>query len=182
MRVLVVYASRHGATHQMAERIAATIGHRAIDVEVKSVDATIDLTGWDAVVVGSAVYATHWLKEATEFIRRNRAVLASKPVWLFSSGPLGSSTTDDKGGDVTVAARPREYAELRDAIHPREHRVFFGAFDPASRPIGMMERVARVLPAGRAMLPDGDFRDWDEIEGWAGRIADHLRLESAGVH
>ncbi len=74
-----------------------------------------------------------------------------------------------------MASEPREFAELRDAVHPRDQRVFFGVYDPDSPPIGLLERFTRMMPAARAGFPAGDFRDWAEIEAWAGAIADELR-------
>jgi len=123
-------------------------------------------------VVGSAVYAAHWQKEALAFVRQNRAVLASRPVWLFSSGPLGTEATDAQGRDLTVAAEPKEIAEFEGAIGPKGHRVFFGALDPGK--LGFSERAIRKLPAARTMLPEGDFRDWSEIDAWASDIAHDL--------
>jgi Flavodoxin domain len=103
-----------------------------------------------------------WQSEAREFVRRNRAVLASRPVWLFSSGPLGTEPTDAQGRDLTVAAEPKELAEFTEVIHPRGHRVFFGVLDPGR--LGLGERAIRNLPTVRALLPEGDFRDWAQIE------------------
>ncbi len=174
MRVLVVYASRHGATKGIAERIAGSLGQRGLEVTLRPVEQAGDLAGYDAYVIGSAAYAFHWLKEAAEFVRRNRSPLASRPAWLFSSGPLGTELTDAKGRDVRAEAEPREFAEFRDAIHARGQGVFFGAYDPDSKPIGLMERFTRLMPAARAAMPAGDFRDWDEIEAWAATIADEL--------
>jgi len=98
---------------------------------------------------------------------QNRSVLASRPVWLFSSGPLDSdvSTNDPK-------LEPKEIAEFRDAINPRDHRVFFGALD--SSKLGFAHRMTWKLPAARAVLPEGDFRDWKDIEAWASSIAQAL--------
>jgi len=172
MSTLVAYASKHGATQGVAERIAATLGAAGQEAEVRPVGAVDDPTGYDAFVVGSAVYDRHWRKEAWEFVPRNRAVLASRPVWLFSCGPLGTETTDAQGRDRTVAAEPEEITGFRDAIAPEDHRVFFGALDP--RKLGIGERAIRKLPVARAALPEGDFRDWVEIEAWARDIAHHL--------
>ena len=74
--------------------------------------------------------------------------------------------------DLTVAAEPKEMAELEGAIGPKGHRVFFGALDPGK--LGFSERAIRKLPAARTMLPEGDFRDWTEIDTWASNIAHDL--------
>ena len=180
MRVLVVYASRHGATQGIADRIAASLSGRGIEVSVRSADERGDIAGFDAFVIGAAAYLFHWLKEATAFVRHNRSTLASHPVWLFSSGPLGTDATDAEGRDVLETTEPREFAEFRDAIRPRGLRVFFGAYDPDSKPIGIMERFTRLMPAARNAFPAGDFRDWDEIDAWAAGIADELLLAPVG--
>jgi len=172
MSTLVVYASKHGATQGIAERIAAKLGEAGQEAEARPVEAVDDLASYEAFVVGSAVYAGHWQKEASAFVQRNRTVLASRPVWLFSSGPLGTEATDGKGRDLTVAAEPKEMAEFEGAIGPKGHRVFFGALDPGK--LGFTVRAIRKLPAARTMLPEGDFRDWTEIDTWASSIAHDL--------
>ncbi len=170
-RVLVVYASRHGATRGIAERIAATLRQTGAEVTLQPAGRADKPAGYAAVILGSALYYFRWLKEATGFVRRHRDVLAQRPVWLFSSGPLGTATIDERGNDVRAAAGPKDLAELQSAIAPRDHRVFFGAFDPQSAPVGLLERVVRLLPAARAAFPVGDFRDWREIDAWVGDIA-----------
>lgn len=172
MRVLVVYASRHGATQEIAERIAAQFRQEGAEATVQPAKQAGDLMTYDAFVIGSAAYKGHWRKEAAEFVRRNRAVLADRPAWLFSSGPLGTEPIDAQGRDLRVAAEPKEIPEFREAIHPRDHRVFFGALDPSK--LGFSDRAIRALPAGRALLPEGDFRDWQEIDAWAETIAHEL--------
>ena len=116
-----------------------------------------------------------WLKDATAFVRRNRAVLADRPVWVFSSGPLGTDLVDKNGRDVLEATRPKEFAELQTSIRPRGDRVFFGAWDADAPAIGLGERMARLMPAAKAAMPTGDFRDWPAIDAWAAQIADELR-------
>ena len=172
MSTLVVYASKHGATQGIAERIASTLNETGQEAKARPVEAAGDLTCYDAFVVGSAVYGAHWQKEASAFVQRNRAGLASKPVWLFSSGPLGTEATDAQGRELTVTAEPKEMSEFEGAIGPRGHRVFFGALDPDK--LGFSERAVRKLPAARTMLPEGDFRDWTEIDAWASGIANDL--------
>ena len=175
MKVLVVYASRHGATAGIAERIADTLTRHGLDTTIRSADQAGDVAAFGAYVVGGAAYMTHWLGEVTSFVRRNRRFLGHRPLWLFSSGPIGTELVDDKGRDVRVVSEPREFAEFRDALRPRDSRVFFGAYDPKAPPVGIVERLAQHLPASaRDRIPAGDFRDWDDIDAWAERIADEL--------
>jgi menaquinone-dependent protoporphyrinogen oxidase len=176
MRALVAYASRHGSTAGIAERIATGLIEAGFDVDVKSVDDTGPIEDYDAFVIGSAAYMFHWLKEATRFVKRHRTLLASKPVWLFSSGPLGTELVDDEGNDVLEASRPKEFDELEPMILPQGTKVFFGAWDPKGPPVGLAERMMAHVPAAKDALPAGDFRDWDAIDEWSSGIATALSL------
>src|SRR5262249_60589803 len=104
---LVADASKHGATRQIAERIAETLRTGGLDAESRPVDAVGDPAGYDAFVIGSAAYLGSWLKAATAFVRRHQALLTSRPVWLFSSGPLGASTRDADQGDASQDTQPK---------------------------------------------------------------------------
>jgi len=176
MRVQIVHASRYGATQGIAERIAATLRKQGIAVALQAAQYADDPAGYDATVIGSAVYFGHWTKPATEFVRRNRIVLANRPVWLFSSGPLGEETNDGQGCDKRDLSEPKEIAEFRQTIGPRDHRVFFGALDPAK--LKFTHRLLLKLPANRdnALFPVGDFRDWNEVDGWAQSIFQALQV------
>jgi menaquinone-dependent protoporphyrinogen oxidase len=178
MRILVAYASRHGATQGIAERVAQTLERGGLEVTLKPVDKADSVEEYDAFVIGSAAYAGHWLKEAAGFVRRHRSILADRPVWFFSSGPIGTEAVDAQGHDVREASAPLEFVEFGDVIHPRDQHVFFGAFDPDGEPIGLLERFGSVfmrMPAIRKAMPAGDFRDWPEIEAWAEGIVRELR-------
>jgi menaquinone-dependent protoporphyrinogen oxidase len=175
MPVLVAYASRHGATAGIADRIATGLRAAGLQVEARSVKDVRDVASYDAFVVGSAAYMLHWLKEATAFVRRHQTVLAERPVWLFSSGPLGTDLVDEEGRDIFEATRPKEFEELPALVRSREVRVFFGAWDPDAPPIGFGERFLRLMPKSKASLPAGDFRDWPAIDAWATKIATELQ-------
>lgn len=174
IRVLVAYASRHGATQGIAEQIARTLEESGLEVTLRQADEVQAVEGYDAFVIGSAAYMFHWLKEASGFVRRHRAHLAEHPVWLFSSGPVGTQTVDEKGRDVVEMSTPREFAEFAELIHPRGQQVFWGAYDPIAPPVGLAERLVSRMPAARSALPAGDFRDWQAIAAWAQGIADEL--------
>ena len=158
MKVLVAYESRHGSTKAIAERIATTLARRYPETTTREITQTLDPAGYDAYVIGSAVYYGGWMDEAVEFVREHEGAFSGKPVWLFSSGPLGTA----------LPAEPKDIAHLREILDPRDHHVFYGALDRDNLSIG--ER----LVVGMVKAPDGDFRDWDEIDDWAMRIAQQL--------
>lgn len=169
MRVLVAYASKAGSTKGIAEFVGERLRRHGIEVDVQGVDSVRSPVGYDAFVIGSAVYMGHWLKEARQFVSRNRPALASRPVWLFSSGPTGTKATDAKGRDLREVSGPTEIDELRGWLNPRDHRVFFGAFFRENLK-GATGWFARWIPKDA----DGDFRNWDEIGSWADGIAEAL--------
>lgn len=183
MKILVAYASRHGATKGIAERVAQTLARTGLDVTLRPVDDAGPLDDYGAFVIGSAAYMGGWLGDATAFVRRHRDILADRPVWLFSSGPIGTEAVDAKGRDQLEASKPKEFEEFARTIQPRELRVFYGAYDPDAAPAGiaegLMARFMRFAPAVRQALPAGDFRDWPAIEAWAEAITHEL--EPVGV-
>ena len=172
--VLVAYATRHGSTRGIAERIAERLRARGLEADTRPASEVRDASRYDAFVVGGAAYMFHWLGDATSFVERNRALLADRPTWLFSSGPLGTDTLDKEGRPVLETTVPKEFPRLRELVRPRGARVFFGAMDPAARPIGIAERFVALMPAAREAMPRGDFRDWPAIEAWADEIAETL--------
>ena len=176
MKVLVAYASKAGSTKGIAEFVGEKLRQRGMQVDVIEVGAVRNAEGYDAFVVGSAVYMFHWLKEARQFVSKNSALLASRPLWFFSSGPVGTQPKDDKGRDLLEVSGPKELGELRALVKPRDHRVFFGALDGTrlTGTIGFAYRLARRSQAAREAMPEGDFRDWKEIETWATGIAQAL--------
>ena len=175
MKVLVAYSSRHGATAGIAEHIATHLSGVGVPAEAVSVDKVTDLDEYDAVVLGASAYMFRWQKEAVRFARNHAEHLAAHPLWLFSSGPLGTDLVNNKDVDVLVASRPKEFDEIAGLLHPIAERVFFGKYDPSARPIGLSERLIRTMPAARDNLAAGDFRDWPAIEEWAQEIAAALK-------
>ncbi|MGD0476871.1 MAG: flavodoxin domain-containing protein [Nitrososphaerales archaeon] len=174
MKVLVAYASKTGSTKGIAEFIGEKLREHGIQNDVQEVGSVGNAGDYDAFVIGSAVYMFHWVKEAKQFVSRNRALLARRPVWLFSSGPIGPQTKDSKGHDLRDVSGPKEIDELREAAKPRDHRVFFGALfgDRLGGTIGLTYKLMRRSKAVRES--EGDYRDWKDIEAWAIGIAEAL--------
>jgi menaquinone-dependent protoporphyrinogen oxidase len=174
LKLLVAYATKHGSTKGIAEFIGEKLRQRKIDVDVIDVDDARDLRSYDAFVIGSAVYMGHWMKEAKQFAVKNSKILSTRPVWLFSSGPTGTKQIDPKGRDLLEpkVSGPKELDELREKLRFRDHRIFFGAFDP--KDLDFFSRQFFKSNTIREATPIGDFRDWKEIEAWANQIASSI--------
>lgn len=178
MKVLVTYATRHGSTAGIAERIAAVLTGQGHPAKAVSVDRVDDVTDYDAVVLGGAAYLTHWLKSATRFAYRQQEALAGRPVWLFSSGPLDRDDPAEAGAVNRDPSRPREFAELDRLLSPRGERVFYRSHDPGQSPIGPLDSAPAPRPRLPATAAEG-VRDWDDVERWANKIAAELTTTSA---
>lgn len=167
MKVLVTAASRHGSTAEIAQRIVEVLAAGGVTPEIRLPDDVATVESYDAVVIGSGVYAGRWLGPARQLIDREADRLRTRPVWLFSSGPVGDP--------AKPAAEPVDVDAVKDKANAREHRVFNGKLD--RQKLGFGER-AIVLAVHAA---EGDFRAWDEVEAWASGIARELRATPAGL-
>lgn len=159
MRFLVVCGSKMGGTIGLGEMVAQSLerhGHQAL---VSDVRAEGDITSYDAVIVGGALYAMRWHRDARRFVRRNAAALRTKPVFFFSSGPLDDSALH---GDIPPT---RQVQKLIEKVGARGHMTFGGR----------MPAYAKGFPAS-AMARDnaGDWRDPDHVERWVGAVLKDL--------
>lgn len=160
MRILVTAASWHGSTAEIATRIGDALGtHTGLDVLVRAPQDVEDIAGYDAYVLGSAIYMGHWLQAARDLVQRCEG-WRDHPVWLFSSGPIGDPPKPDE--------QPVDIGAVVVATRASEHRVFPGALRRDR--LGFAERA--MVAALRA--PYGYFRDWVAIDAWAEDIADAL--------
>lgn len=161
MKILVTAATRHGSTNEIARLIARLLEDAGLDADVVEPDDVLSLAGYDAAVIGSAVYMGRWLEPARQVIDRCRGEFAGRRVWLFSSGPLGDPAKPD--------GQPADVEALQVATGAIDHRVFPGRLVKSE--LGLGERV--VVAGVRA--PYGDYRPWDDITAWARGIANRLR-------
>jgi menaquinone-dependent protoporphyrinogen oxidase len=167
MTVLVVYASRHGATKGIAERIATDLVDSGAKIELRHVDEVVTIdAAYEAVVFGAPVYDQSWPPEAVRFLAVFRDTLAERPLWLFSVGAFGD--TKRVIGPFTHK-EPRRIAETCAALRPRDYRVFQGVIHKHQWPF--WSRIFYHAFGGRL----GDHRDWPVIDAWAQRIGVALR-------
>lgn len=169
MKALVTVSSKHGATAEIGEAIAQTLRDANIYVATIAPDHVESLDGYEAVVVGSALYMGRWMGEAREFVQKNAVALGSLPVWLFASGPIiGTLNAPSEGPDTAEGLRLKELIGARDA------KVFPGELKKES--LGLVEKqIVKMVKS-----PWGDYRPWDEIRVWAESIVKELMAVPAG--
>ncbi len=169
-QVLIAYATKYGATAEIAEKIGQALRQAGLRADVLLAQRVDDLSPYKAVILGSAVYMGQWRKEAATFLKANEEALSERPVWLFSSGPSGE-------GDPIQLLKgwrlPKAQQTIANRIHPRDITVFGGALDP--KKMNFFENW--VLKNVKA--PPGDFRNWDAIDAWAQTISDTLQREAS---
>jgi menaquinone-dependent protoporphyrinogen oxidase len=164
-KILVTYATKYGATAEIAEKISQVMGDKGFQIDVLHVKDVNDLTTYTAVVLGSAVYILRWRREAVRFLKTNEKLLTERPVWIFSSGP-----TEEEGAESPMKdwRFPKGLQPVIERIKPRDIKVFRGNVD--TKKLNLIEKLMiRMVKA-----PVGDFRDWDAITAWAETIADGL--------
>jgi menaquinone-dependent protoporphyrinogen oxidase len=166
MKVLVAYASKYGATGEIAEKIGQVLQQAGLQVDVLPAKTAKDLLSYGAIILGSAAYMFRWLPDAVSFLKKNQSLLAEKPTWLFYSGPLG------KGDPLELAKGqrfPKSLKSVIDHIQPRDTAVFHGFINMEK--LNFFEKFA--FQKSPAM--QGDFRDWNAIISWANSIASSLK-------
>ncbi len=158
-KVLVAYGSERGATAEIAGWIADALTRFGLEVEIKAADSVEDVTPYDAVVLGGALYNARWHKDARRFARRHAGDVCGKAVWLFSSGPL------DRSADDTAIPLVRNVLKASVALGSRGHRTFGGCLAADAKGF-----IASMVAQTRA----GDYRDPQQVRDWAGEIAAEL--------
>lgn len=159
--VLVAYGTTSGSTAQIAEAIADVLRKGGLRAEVLPARSVASVSPYDAVVIGGGLYAGRWHKDARRLVRRHGRALSTRPVWLFSSGPLDVSASER---DIPPVPGVKKAMTRLDA---REHVTFGGCLEEGAK--GWV--AGMILRSGKG----GDFRDFTAIEEWAGRVAADLR-------
>jgi menaquinone-dependent protoporphyrinogen oxidase len=165
MNVLVVYGSKHGSTRDIAEKIAEELKSQKLKVDITTTDMGADISKYQAVIIGSGIYAGNWLSKAKKFIDANSEELTKTKVWLFSVGPLGDPLKPEPGKAVSSDL----IKDLSVKSGASEHKLLAGSLYKKNLNFG--EKL--IIKAFKT--PEGDYRNWDEIKIWADSIAKTIK-------
>jgi menaquinone-dependent protoporphyrinogen oxidase len=160
MRILVTAASKHGATSELAAWMGEALQAAGIEAVVMPPEKVADVDGIDAVIIGSGVYAGHWLEAAKTFVDARSAELRARPVWLFSSGPVGEPLKPEEV--------PVDVKAIEEATGAREHQIFPGRIDRSLLSLGEKALCTALR------VPEGDWRSRPDVERWVREIAASL--------
>ena len=160
MRVLVAVASRHGGTREMGDVVAGALRDAGLDVDEVEPDEVEQVSGYDAVVLGSAVYVGRLALGLRDLVDRQAGQLRDVPTWLFWSGPVGEQ--------ATPPAAPDDVAEVAKTLDVRGVQMFPGRLERAE--LNISERALVALVRAKP----GDYRDLEVVAEWAGTIAAEL--------
>ncbi len=108
-RVLVAYANQVGSTAGIAATIAGVLRHAGFAVDCRLASEVAALDPYDAVVLGSGVFMPRRGADGGGFLVRHRAMLKTRPLWLFCAGPIGRGrcppgTAPERPDDCNVIA------------------------------------------------------------------------------
>ena len=166
--VLVAYATKYGSTQEVAEAVAATLRESGLTVEIKPAREVRTLEGYDAVVLGAALYMYQWHKDARGFLSRHRKALAGLPVAVFALGPT-HSPHDEKEWRDSRAQLDKELAK-HPWLKPVAVEILGGKFDPKKLTFPMNKFAGKE--------PASDARDWTAIRAWSGSISKLLSRQT----
>jgi menaquinone-dependent protoporphyrinogen oxidase len=192
-RILVVFATRHGSTPEVAQAVADELRAGGAEVDIRPADLDGDLKAYRAVVIGAPMILG-WHKDALGFIGRHRAELATKVTAYFVMAASLTETGEERIDGVPVVkdpwlakrpkdptklsfreryARPAKYLErpFRQApeVHPASIAFFAGSVDLTK--MHLLEKAFVMLIIGAT---PGDSRNWDFIRDWARELSTNL--------
>lgn len=166
VKVLVAYGSKYGSTKEIADKIGEAIKEEGLEVDILSADKVKNVTDYQGVVIGSAVYIGGWRKEVTSFVKKNEKALSERPVWIFSSGPAGRG---DPVQRVQGWLYPKALKPVIDNIKPRDVTVFHGNINTEK-----MNAIEKWM-IKQVKSEYGDFRDWEVIAKWGKKAAGEIK-------
>jgi menaquinone-dependent protoporphyrinogen IX oxidase len=193
-QALVVYASRHGSTREVADAVAEELRAGFAEVDVREVASAPPPAGYDAVVVGGPMIMG-WHKGARKYLKRHKGQLNDVPFALFVTA---ASLTEDgvdavqgmpiakdpwlvkKPRDPEKLSRKERYALPRHYVgdilkdcapaRPRNVALFAGSLDLTT--MNLFEKAFVLLVIGAT---PGDGRHFAFIREWAADLGGTLR-------
>ena len=192
-RILLVCATRHGSTKEVADAVAEELRAAGAEVDVRAAGESPDPAAYSAAVVGAPMIMG-WHKDALRYVERYRDQLSAMPTAYFVTA---MSLTDTGRPDVDGVpivkdpwlvkapraaarlsfkeryARPEHYLgdilQKTRPVRPETVAFFGGALDFTKMNIFEQLFVTFIVSA-----TPGDARNWKAVREWAGGLLPQL--------
>lgn len=158
-RALVTYTSKYGSTGGVADAIGKELCSKGLSADVLLIKNVSNISSYQAVVIGSAIYRGEWMSEAVDFLKKNKDILAQVPVAYFLVCMTLSQPTEENRAKVLSYMDP--ILKNIPEIKPVGIGTFAGAIDYSN--LSWLNQ--KILKSKGT--PEGDFRDWNAIRAWA---------------
>jgi menaquinone-dependent protoporphyrinogen oxidase len=179
MTALIVYASTHGHTGRIADRIADVLRDDGVDVDVRELTddgPSIRPDEYEAVVVGASLHAGGHQKRMVHWLREHRQELDVRPNALFSVSLTAADHSEEARADAQTTVdhlidetgwAPDNVALVAGALQYREYDMFTRV---------LMRIIARQHHISTDTSADVDLTDWDQVDRFAHHVGIQARL------
>jgi menaquinone-dependent protoporphyrinogen oxidase len=158
-KVLVTYASKYGSTGGVADAIGKELCSKDVATDVVLIKNASNVSSYQGVVIGSAIYMGKWMSEAVDFVKKNKDILRHVPVAYFLVCMTLSQPTEKNRAEVLSYMDP--ILKAVPEIKPVDIGTFAGAMD-----YNNLSWLNKKILKSKG-TPEGDFRDWNAIRTWA---------------
>lgn len=178
MRTLILYATDHGQTQRIAERIGTLLDARKMPSDQHNIaidpSEPIAVDAYDAVIVGSPIHFSHYDVRLSDYLKEYRTALREIPSAFFSVS-LGI-LSDDASEQNEIESITNAY--LADTNWNPSLRCHFGGAIRYSR-YGWLKRKLMQLFVRKAGGPtdtqfDYEFTDWNSVEQFVDQFAEFV--------
>jgi menaquinone-dependent protoporphyrinogen oxidase len=175
MKVAIIFASHHGHTREICERLGEGLRGRGISSEILNVETLsegFDLEGYDAAVLAGSVHYGRHPRALARFAREHRVNLDAMPtafvsVSLASADPKGASEAHDFALHFSdrTGWQPTMTMPVAGALQ-------YSKYNPLLKL--MMRQIARVSGGVTDTKHDHIYTDWEQVDALAARVGESL--------
>jgi menaquinone-dependent protoporphyrinogen oxidase len=158
-KILVVYASEYGSTGSVAEAIGKELCSKGAKVDVLVARNVKNLSSYQGVVIGSAIYRGKWMPEATDFVKANYEILGQVPVAYFMVCMAVHQPGEENRRKALSYLDP--VLQSIPQVRPVDIEPFAGVMNYSN--LSWFNKKI-IISKG---VPEGDFRNWEAIRAWA---------------
>jgi menaquinone-dependent protoporphyrinogen oxidase len=164
-KILVAYATRAGSTAEVAGFIGQDLADRKIPCDVEAFKDVDDIAEYDMFFLGTPVRAGQLMPEFLKFLRKNKAALAAKHAVFFITCLTMSKHTAENWQKAHAYLAP-----AMKLVKPVSEGLFGGKMDYSK--LGVLTRFM----IKRMKIPEGDYREWEEIRTWVDNVLDEMKI------